>query len=843
VEAGSFIRNVADLFVERIATGQAVWQQDVRSSLSSMPLTVSEDQNVPLSGGNALLLAQAMWDNGWHDPRFLTAEHVVQAGGVIGPDAESFDIQFVRAVGADGSLLERPEAITYSMFNAEQVSGLPAWTAPSKDWTLEMLAARLLPKFETNIVHDQADGAYYSVEDGNVHMPPMSAFSSVGEYVGVAVHELSHASRHELGRTVVGQVGTPSFAREELRAEMASMQLSVALGLPHDVDRHAGFSREWESLLRADPGEFFRAARDAEKMAALVLWHVRSVEKELEVEKELDVGEMSSVENGSKRGAGTKGAYLARLEKLFESRQAVLVVPYAEKDKAHAAGAVYYPSQKLWFAPQDADMSALKPWLMREGISAVSQMPSRSTLLNDFQRAMESMGLVLNAKDVEKLHQAKDGEWDYVKVQGHKSNKSGAYVLNLDGGRDGRPTGVIMNHKTGKRFTWKHDGPELTPEQLARMRAEAAAREALAAKELSVRQGAAALQATALWNRAMEMPQMDDSFKHGYFRLKGIAAHGARVADGSTLLEYPAFAGEDGRTVIKESEIYALIPLHDAAGKIWNLQAISEDGKTKSFMAGAKKKGLYCLLGEERLGAAKWPEYGAIAFAEGFATGASIREASDWPVVVCFDAGNLESVAKEMRSTLPEGVVKIIAADNDQFFMERAMGALAKVGLVAAVNGPTVQVSVGADSVREVCLGTALADGEWHQESGGRYRMVFEEGGYAAPGCVGLVSVETVFTSGGVDSDRKMLKLGNRGMEAAAVAAFALPGAIVASPVFASLDGRPTDWNDLASREGKDAVRTQLSKQVSKELLPERVFSGKSIAEVPTLARAGRGGR
>jgi hypothetical protein len=53
-----------------------------------------------------------------------------------------------------------------------------------------------------------------------------------------------------------------------------------------------------------------------------------------------------------------------------------------------------------------------------------------------------------------------------------------------------------------------------------------------------------------------------------------------------------------------------------------------------------------------------------IYLAEGFATAATINIATDKPVAVSFDAGNIEHVLKNLKTTHPEKEF-IIAADND----------------------------------------------------------------------------------------------------------------------------------------------------------------------------------
>lgn len=883
----------AAAFIERLRAGRALWQNDVRALLS-MPLTVSDARDVPLSGGNALILAQKMWDEGWRDPRFFTARQVDALGARLQAGSEAMDVPFLRANRADGSLADAAEVVTYALFNAAQVEGLGAWQMPDRHWSLEVLAGRLLPKFEVGIVHDQAQQAFFSAEDGNVHMPPPQAFESIGAYVGVAVHELAHASRGELGRSVAGQPGESAFAREELRAELASMQLSIALGIPHDVTRHAGFVDHWIANLENDPGELFRAARDAEKMAALVLWHVRSVEQELAAEESIRkeaapveearvpasdsqrmvysvygearqdfedlqaaaeawlalpesasgavirtlygpelpadgepvaLAESVAVEGGFKkvslavdpafdaalevareaaarpvvevpaephvpRREVRRSRYEARAEEAFANRQAVLAVPYGERDDAKRMGAVYYGPQRVWFVPAETALAPFRKWIANE--VAAPALPSHGAMIADFEKAMKQLKVIPPKTGIND-----DGDWHHVSVENKDKpgNRSGSYVLNLTGGRDGKPCGVIMNRHSGETYHWKMDMPGLTPEQLARMRSEALAREAEAEKILQDRYIFVAKESETIWALAREEG-------HGYFDRKGVDGHGARVIDGKTLLSFSAFKSDGDKSIIRAGERYSLVPLMDEAGKLWALQAISEDGKTKAFMTGGRKKGLFCVIGPDGVAESRLPTEGRAAFVEGFATGASFNEKIDWPTVVCFDAGNMEAVAASLAKSGTGKLSPVFAADNDQFFVERAFGLLAKVGVVAhgPADGPSLAVVTGKDSVRRIPMGEVMADGEWHQAAGGRYRVEVTPDAEVGA-AVGKIKVEIVRT-GAADGQKEMMMASNRGLDAARKAVSLLPGAEMVVPSFDSLAGRPTDWNDLAVKGG-----------------------------------------
>jgi hypothetical protein len=62
----------------------------------------------------------------------------------------------------------------------------------------------------------------------------------------------------------------------------------------------------------------------------------------------------------------------------------------------------------------------------------------------------------------------------------------------------------------------------------------------------------------------------------------------------------------------------------------------------------------------------------------------------------------------------------------------------------------------------------------------------------------------------------------------------------LASPVFASLEGRPTDWNDLVQREGLDAARGKLSEVLRMGLLWTRMVAvGRSSVSSDIASRSG----
>lgn len=127
---------------------------------------------------------------------------------------------------------------------------------------------------------------------------------------------------------------------------------------------------------------------------------------------------------------------------------------------------------------------------------------------------------------------------------------------------------------------------------------------------------------------------------------------------------------------LKSYKNYLIVPACDNNGKIWTLQFIDMDGN-KRFLSGGKKKGCYYTIGS-------LDDVEKIFICEGYATGATIYECTEVPVIVAFDAGNLSSVAQAIREKY-QNIKIVICADNDQYGsintgLEKAKEAAASVG-------------------------------------------------------------------------------------------------------------------------------------------------------------------
>jgi putative DNA primase/helicase len=139
----------------------------------------------------------------------------------------------------------------------------------------------------------------------------------------------------------------------------------------------------------------------------------------------------------------------------------------------------------------------------------------------------------------------------------------------------------------------------------------------------------AAIEAAGLWAQASETGD------NPYLTRKGVQPFGVRFA-------------ADG---------WLLVPVRNGAGELQNVQRIDPFG-TKLFLKGGRKSDLWHWCGDPA-GAA------VLLICEGYATGASIHQATGRPVAVAFDAGNLAHVAKALRSQYPQARI-LICGDDDK---------------------------------------------------------------------------------------------------------------------------------------------------------------------------------
>lgn len=527
----------------------------------------------------------------------------------------------------------RPLVKYSTVFHASQVEGIPAWDSQEykHEWSPDERAEAILRNSGAAIKHDMRDRAFYNVNDDCINMRPQSAFPTAGDYYSTALHELAHWTGHSsrMDREF-GPKGSPTYAKEELKAEIAAWMLSVKLGLPFNPEQHKSYVAGWSKIIKDEPKFILQACRDAEKICAYCL--------NFEQEKALEQGNMKEdIEDTVLRQTPadiqevqpTQAADIAT-DKMW------LTVPYVQKNAAKACGAMWDKENRQWFAPAGTSLEPLAQWLPAQGQEVPkSQAITALSPLEEFAQAIRSQGLVLGNGELPNM----DGEWHRLPVIDSQSGKKdGSYMGHLDG----KPAGVIINFRTSENLTWKYSGGHtLTSESLAELRAKAQIQQEARAQERAARQEQTALRCQEIWEKATPLPK-----GHTYLQQKGVDF--AQVRDGLKM----------------DTKGNILVPMRDLKGKIHSLQTIIQDNTTqknvKLFAKDGKKQGMSHLL-DSANAFDKHP----IALAEGVATAASIHMATGMPISCVFDAGNLMEVAKQLRAQYPDKSI-LIFADNDQ---------------------------------------------------------------------------------------------------------------------------------------------------------------------------------
>lgn len=177
--------------------------------------------------------------------------------------------------------LDRLAAKVSTVFNVAQTHGLTLEPIESKTAaplpTIERAESILAGMYRDGL-QLQADnrGAYYVHARDTVYLPDRDRFATVEGYYGTALHEIGHATGaakrlNREGITGGHRYGTPTYAREELRAELFSVFIAAETGIPHDEGQHRAYIQNWSQILRADKHEIFRAASEAGKAIDYVL--------------------------------------------------------------------------------------------------------------------------------------------------------------------------------------------------------------------------------------------------------------------------------------------------------------------------------------------------------------------------------------------------------------------------------------------------------------------------------------------------------------------------------------------------------------------------------------------
>jgi antirestriction protein ArdC len=277
--------------------------------------------NKPYKGINVMPIMLTRVEKGYTDSRWLTFNQAKEKGGSIRKGEHGVNIEFwsykkdamekdpktgkwkpVKEFNPKTGKMENkqvdrefPLVKPYTIFNVEQADGLDLpkeheITIDEKDRNTHM--ENMLRNSEAPISYDQMSRNYYNSLTDEIHVMPREEFKTMDNFYATCAHEIAHSTGAEkrLNRETLKNndgFGGTEYAKEELRAEMASMFLQFEYGISFDkkhYNNHAAYLQSWAKALKDDPNEMFRAASDAEKATEYI--KSKMIEKAIEKTKE-----------------------------------------------------------------------------------------------------------------------------------------------------------------------------------------------------------------------------------------------------------------------------------------------------------------------------------------------------------------------------------------------------------------------------------------------------------------------------------------------------------------------------------------------------------------------------
>lgn len=221
---------------------------------------------------------------------------------------------------------------------------------------------------------------------------------------------------------------------------------------------------------------------------------------------------------------------------------------------------------------------------------------------------------------------------------------TGWYSLHIDG----VAAGAFGDWKLGIKERWKMAGRKLTDAERQDFAIECHRQKLIRQAEEKARHETAIKKAAYIWSRSTTITN------HQYLINKRVKAHNVRCYRGALV-----------------------VPLYDETGLLVSIQFIGDDG-TKRMMKGGKAQGACCFIGD----AIDLTRNDTILICEGWATGASLFEATGHFTIVAFSAGNLTAVALHTRKHHQANEI-IICGDNDA----SGVGQIAARAAALAING------------------------------------------------------------------------------------------------------------------------------------------------------------
>lgn len=309
-------------YIESLEQEQIPWEKGWSNTRPHNPITGTE-----YTGLNRLWLNMVSDIKGYKDSRWLTFNEIIDKNGKYHPNenwhlkrgSEGVEIsnrptfyntiedkyyssrQYYKKLATmtddeKEKFKEQCKTIWNSrdkvyIYNAQEIEGIaPEPKIEINQMDMEKMQS-IIKNMNVGYQEILQDKAFYNFKTDTITLPPKERFKNEGAFFATLLHEISHATGHEsrLNRKLSGNKQTLDYAKEELRADIASSFLVADFGLQYDeshLNNHIAYLQNWAQALKNDKNILLEAVKDAELINDYV--KEMSKEREIEISAEMD---------------------------------------------------------------------------------------------------------------------------------------------------------------------------------------------------------------------------------------------------------------------------------------------------------------------------------------------------------------------------------------------------------------------------------------------------------------------------------------------------------------------------------------------------------------------------
>ena len=731
---GNKSQEIADNIIKSIENRTAPWLKPWTPEQCGMAMPHNPVSGTRYKGINILhLLSQ-----GKSDPRWATFKQAASKQWSIKKGSKGVTVQFWQFTKQEDKRdkkgkpvkdelgkpvkktvrLERPILRHYYVFNGEQINGIPLLEQPktkekNAEWEINEKVENIFKNSKADIEHVRGDRACYSPSKDKIVLPEKDQFDTSNKYYATALHELGHWTGHEsrLDRTKFhAPYGTPTYAREELRAEIASFIMGVELEIGHDPGQHMAYIDSWVKDLKDRPTEIFKACSDAEKINSFIM----DFEKEREInmehqaeqqpqqQAEKSIPQNHSINNGEPKQFISFVANVRQENEFHDTTDITFVLDLADKNKSQNKSNQVVKFKNAVVLDEEDDIPSVHEVrkqnidgivINKNGKPITAITTDRKVLYKGmFQAAAGEEKNYLNipfaeknaAKDKGALWDGKVKSWYIAKgldktefsqwqntqtnqvTTGNPQQQFADFIQSMGGNlngdlpiMDGKIHRIPELSKAGNKnlsYVGYLDGRPAGYVKNHHSNAEQKWKMEGATLTQENRQRIAK---EGQERKIQREKERDEVYSKKAIETQGILKNLKKATGQEVYFQKKGIEIKDTIAKIDQSgKIY--LPLQDTNGKVWSYQSYQANG-FKQLPKESKLQGNFGIIGGKNLSDIK----GDILIAEGYSTAATIHEVTKQPVIVAVTVNNLPEVAKALKNKFPDKAMHIMA-DNDK---------------------------------------------------------------------------------------------------------------------------------------------------------------------------------